>query len=272
MEGILKKEIPIPIGGDKKRFQSILESAVGTDTNIELERAAPVSDAEWLDFFARALAKEIKLVTTADPFMTAFFPKISSANSYKRNAGEIEDPISSGVIFVETLNALYYGNPFDYGPGKDSHYMHMYRELPATLFLYYRQTAGLPRYVGHIFVLPKEIEDYQKVTYDDDSFVYFVSIYKSVLEKALRKFSDRVIGDIIAYTKRLGEEYTSIVANPLPGPMEYILEKKGFQVLDRRVPGTFYIAHGNYVLPVKGGARRSLQRKTRRRRRQRYVK
>ncbi len=263
------KEIPIPIGGNRKRYQPLIESAVGADTNIELERSTPVSDTEWLDFFARALAKEIKLITTADPFIKPFFPKVANADSYRRNAGEIDDPISAGVICVETLNALYYGNPFDYGKGEDDPSFYVYRGLPVTLFLYYRQAAagGVPRYVGHIFVMPKEIEDYQKVAEDDDSFVYFVSIYKSVLEKALRKFSDRVIADIIAYAKRLGEEYTSIVANPLPGPMEYILEKKGFQVLDRRVPGTFYIARGNYVLPIRGGARR----RTRRTRRQRQA-
>jgi hypothetical protein len=272
MEGILRKEIPIPIGGNKTRYRHIISSVVGEDTNIELETITPTTDEEWLDFFARAVGKEIKLVNNhnEDQFMSPFFPKISSAKSYKRNAGEIDDPASSAVIFVETLNALYHGNPFEYNDGKQNSFAYIYKELPTTLFLYYRMTAGgVPRYVGHIFILPNEIEDYQKVDYDDDSFVYFVSIYKSVFEKALKKFSDRVITDIIAYTKRLGEEYTSIVTNPLPGPMEYILEKKGFQVLERRVPGTFYIANGNYVLPIRGGARQTRRRRRRKTRKPR---
>ena len=230
----------IPVIPDADIYKSIIDSSVSSNTNTELETEIPTTRQEWMDFFARAMAKEIKLVNSEknEQFILPVFPKMSNDKKYKNLTAlkkskieYIDDFIDdSNVIFMETLNVLYNGNPYK-NLNKNSKFdiFKKYEDLPTTLLLYYRQLPGLiPIYSAHIFLLarPKKKD------------LYFVSIYKSILETD-RTLTTRILKDIEEYARLSG--YTAIFTNPLPGPMEDKLLDYGFEIKPRETTEDFVL-------------------------------
>ena len=152
----------IPIAPDAT-YQSLFRETVAANTNRGLNTEIPLSDEDYLQFFVRALAKEVKALSASSGvpnFLTGRATELhqpkpntltsllgvtpSAAPSYKslslnvRRPGKPQPPYIASALLVleESVRALETGSPLASGPLKDS---------PATLFLYYRMQTGLFR-------------------------------------------------------------------------------------------------------------------------------
>lgn len=211
-------------------YQSIFRESVAANANVGLETTIPLSEEEYLQFFAQAIAKEIKAIgassgvpaflegrakelkqTTPDTLETLFGKTPSASPHYKnlslnaRRPGKPQPPFIASALIVleESIRSLVSGSPLTAGPLKD---------IPTTLFLYYRTPDGIiPVYSGHIFV--------QAI----DSWLFFVSIYKSLFEDE-KGLSDRILDDVIAYAKAKG--FAGVFTSPLES-MKSTLVRRG---------------------------------------------
>lgn len=283
---LIKREIVIT--PDYKYYRDIFKAALSADNNAALETMIPTTDKEFLEFFARAIAKELKYILSSEvaPAVWAevgkspdkFFDVLpSSAFIYKERglnvikdaeeAGKGRDPErrkaylkavvhDSIIVLAESLRALYSGAPLKT----------LNQDKPTTLFLYYRWVAGIPVYNGHIFVQPFDAVG------SELPMTFFVSVNRSLF--APKGVSTQALADVEAYARSKG--HVGIFTAPLRA-MIRTLEASGFQKLDEEMFGVFgYVKFlpaaaatggASASTTVGGGRRRQKQRRTQRQKR-----
>lgn len=227
----------IKIIPNAEKYISLFRESLIDNTNDILEKTLiPETDEQFLEFFTRAIAKEIKLIfnsthksanTSRRHFRIIYKALISNSQHYKdngiNNVVKTKTPevisdyiIDSDIIFRECIQTLQYGTP---GSG-------YIKDFPTYLFLYYRQPSiyTSPIYSAHIFVQPR-------VVYKD---LYFVSIYKSLHEKK-RGISSCILDDVENYA--LKNKLLTIFTQPLKAMVKSLFNR-GFKRVFRSAPGT----------------------------------
>lgn len=244
----------LPITPDAKYRLLFLET-VAANANIGLTSDIPLSDEDYLQFFIRSIAKEVKALSASSGipnFLTGRATELklakpntltsllgvtpSAAPHYKnlslnvRRPGKPQPPYIASALLVleESVRALETGSPLAFGPLKD---------IPTTLFLYYRRPDGIiPTYSGHIFIQ------------EAGPWLFFVSIYKSMFEEE-RGLSDRILDDVIAYAKAKG--FVGVFTSPLES-MKGTLVRRG--VVPDEASGTYAMVFPTVAAAATGGA------------------